>query len=123
MSSPIVTKAAATRFPANLASVKGVFRLSVSGTAASFALPAEFKGCFVSVTARGATVQLGVGLQQTLVYDASNTGFADFKATVGASIKADESFRAMVDKSATHLNVVASGAGTIEVCLDEVLGF
>ncbi len=123
MSSPIENKAAALAFPRSVASARGTFRIAVSGTAASLALPDDLKGCFVRVTARDATVNVGVGAAVTLVIGTTNTSFTDLKATVGASLKPDESLDGVIPKTATHLNVVASGSGTIEVFVSELASF
>lgn len=119
-------KSAAVRLPvctADATGRNGVYRIAVSTTAASYAIPVAMRNNFVriqSVTANSqVAISTGTAGQTLVINQASALGTGH--AAAGASVLAGSFIDGIMPKGATFLNVVADAAGFIELYVSEVL--
>ncbi len=126
MSSPIVAKNSAVRLPSAAADTtgkRGVYRIAVSTTAASYAVPAGMKGNFVKISAVGANCQIAFSTGaagQTLVIN-QTSALGTGNAAAGATVANGSFVDGIVAKDFTFFNVVADAAGFVELYCSEAL--
>ena len=124
MSHPALTKNASVRLPTNVIDTTGkagVYRIAVSTTAASYALPTGMVGNFVKIYASGTDIQCGFsrGAVTIVVNQASALGTGH--AAAGATVPNGMFIDGLVPKNSTYFNVLGIGSGFVELYLSEAL--
>lgn len=125
MSHPAVTKNASVRLPTNAIDatngLTGVYRIAVTTTAASYALPTGFRGNFVKIYASGTDIQCGFSRGATTIVLNQASALGTGHAQAGATVPNGTFIDGLVPRHSTYFNVLGIGGGFVELYLSEAL--
>lgn len=126
MTAPIVAKSCAIRSPSSAADATGktgVYRIAVTTTAGSFAIPSGWMGNFVRVQPVGCNAQVAIARTPAaptlIINQASAPGTGSTAA--GATVANGGFLDSIVPKNSTFFCYVCDGAGFLEFYMSEAL--